>query len=162
MRYKKISVDGETLLLHRYVMACHLGRQIPTGMVVHHVNGDRLDNRIENLELMTHQQHSEHHNQKHAKVYDCAVCGASFEPHPTKRARQKTCSWECRNALLAKAARARAVFVVIDGHDHKPCSGCGRTLRFDAANFHKSGKSRYGLMSICKACNRAKAARARA
>lgn len=92
---------------HRRVMEQLLGRKLQPQEHVHHKNEDKRDNRIENLEVMTLQQHVSLHKSKHPKVKNCEHCGHTFAPNPQTRGRVKTCSRTCRYALARSTRQCR-------------------------------------------------------
>ena len=61
-RYLKTRVNGKNVTAHRHIMELAPGRALLPTELIHHINGDRYDNRIENLQVVMPKIHSRIHN----------------------------------------------------------------------------------------------------
>ena len=61
-KYKAIKVDGLKHDYHRWLMEQELGRKLRSDEVVHHINENKLDNDINNLEVLSKSEHARHKN----------------------------------------------------------------------------------------------------
>lgn len=57
--YARKKIRGKDRLMHRVYMEYKTGKPIPDNLVVHHKNGNRLDNRFRNLEITTQMVNSQ-------------------------------------------------------------------------------------------------------
>jgi len=60
--YKTLYLEGNgSIKEHIKIMEDHIGRKLYDNEVVHHINENKKDNRLENLQLMTKSEHSSLH-----------------------------------------------------------------------------------------------------
>lgn len=102
--YKRIKRDGKQKYEHRIVMEKFLGRLLTFNEIVHHLDGNKRNNELKNLELIGRGVHAGNHTRERAKYVEiiCAECWKKFKMrekwYEFRRLRQKNfyCSHLCR------------------------------------------------------------------
>lgn len=78
--YKYIEINGVQREEHRIIMERVLGRPLKSSEIVHHINGNKLDNRPENLMVTTISEHRKLHATTERRRI-CKRCGRPMTIH---------------------------------------------------------------------------------
>lgn len=75
---RKSKNNGWIIFEHRHVMEGHIGRYLKSNEFVHHINGIKTDNRIENLIILTKSLHNTNHFKSPLKTCTISSCNSPF------------------------------------------------------------------------------------
>lgn len=110
--HPKATKIGKYVLFHRIIMENYLKRMLEDDEIVHHLNGNRYDNRLSNLELLRNVDHVRMHQLQKGRKYvllKCPECNKLFElPHrhsylcKSRKYKCNFCSPHCRGVFFRK------------------------------------------------------------
>ena len=86
------------VLMHRVVMENQIGRLLTNDEVVHHIDGNKSNNDISNLQLLTNAEHAKLHADRHPRkmvLLKCPQCGKEFEITKNESFLQKNNKYPC-------------------------------------------------------------------
>ena len=107
-RYRQILLGGRHCYVHPVVIQILLGRTLRRDEHVHHRDGDKLNNRPANLQLLSARAHAITTRARHPLVVFCPICGQPFIKRVLTRCTQQTCSVPCGRILSWRTRRANA------------------------------------------------------
>ena len=62
-------IGERRIRLHIYVYQCERGRDVPDGWSIHHIDGDKSHNDINNLACIPQYHHASYHSKRYAEVH---------------------------------------------------------------------------------------------
>ena len=81
---------------HRHVASVKVGRWLSDNEVVHHIDENKLNNKSNNLEIMSRSEHGKHHAPKMIVITSkCKYCKKDFKLSKSCKSRRKYCSYKC-------------------------------------------------------------------
>ena len=98
---------------HRLIMAQALDRPLKSTEIVHHKDGNKWNNNLSNLEIVTRSSHAAHHmellrpQRKRNQPKICARCRKSFVASHNNYGRNRFCSRACTNVFGEQALHAK-------------------------------------------------------
>lgn len=102
----------------RYLKSVELGFEIPRQFEVDHINNDHLDDRVENLTLLTPKENKEKYfkdNKPTLVICECSECKKSFVLIPSayksrvEKAEKLFCSRSCSSKNLVRSGRIPSI-----------------------------------------------------